>query len=129
MASAFALLSTLPIRRWRPVSICSGKPLKKSFDRKVILIFVAIVLDAVATVWLMAQGLGEANPIMSWLAGLVSPVGMAIVKIVWSAGLLFMLMRLEEFKRYIDYLIIGYFLLYAGGWLVQFIMEATKWTP
>jgi len=108
------------------VSVCSKRPLKKSFDRKVILIFIAIVLDAVVTVWLMAQGLGEANPIMAWVVGLVSPVGMAIVKILWSLALLLALMRRKEFKEYVDYLIIGYFLLYAGGWCTQFIMEIIR---
>ena len=110
------------------MSVCSKKPLKKSFNRKVLLIFIAIVLDAVVTVWLMAQGFEEANPIMSWVVNLISPVGMAIGKITWSLALLLMLMRREEFKKYIDHLIIGYFLLYAGGWCIQFIMEAIKWT-
>jgi len=105
------------------VSVCSKKPLRKSSSRKVLFIFIAIVLDAVVTVWLMAQGFGEANPIMSWLAGLVSPSGMAIAKILWSMLLLCMLMRLKEFNKYIDHLIIGYFLLYAGGWWLQFAME------
>ena len=108
------------------MSICSKRPLKKSFDRKILLIFTAIVLDSVVTVWLMAQGLGEANPIMNWVAEVSSPPAMAAAKIVWSAFLLFALIRLEEFKKYLDYLIISYFLLYAGGWAVQFVMEITR---
>ena len=109
------------------MSICSGKPLESSFSRKVLLIFTAIVLDAVATVWLMAQGFGEVNPIMNWVIAHWSISGMAIVKILWSLVLMAFILQWEEFKKYIDYLIIAYFLLYTGGWAVQFIMEA-KWT-
>jgi hypothetical protein len=94
-----------------------------SFDRKVLLIYVAIVLDAVVTVWLMSQGFGEANPIMNWVVKRWSISGMAIAKILWSLFLMASLLQLKEFKRYIDYLIIGYFLLYAGGWAIQLIIN------
>ena len=100
--------------------------LRNSFERKVFLVYTAIVLDAVATVWLITQGFGEANPIMNWVVDLASPAGMAVGKILWSLALLLILIRKEEFKRYIDYLIIGYFLLYIGGWLIQLIMEIIR---
>jgi hypothetical protein len=97
--------------------------LANSFDRKVLLIYTAIVLDAVATVWLITQGFGEANPVMNWVIKHWSISGMAIAKILWSLFLMGFVLRWKEFKRYIDYLIIGYFLLYVGGWLIQLIME------
>jgi len=100
-------------------------PLRKSFDRKVLLIFIAITTDAVITVWLMTQGFGEVNPIMNWVAENWSVSGMAIAKILWSLVLIAFILRWKEFRKYIDYLIFGYFLLYVGGWLVQLIMEVS----
>lgn len=97
--------------------------LRESFNRKVLLIFIAIVLDAVVTVYLMVKGFGEANPAMAWVAAVTSPSGMAVAKIIWSMILLFMLTKREEFRKYIDYLIVCYFLLYTGGWWIQLLME------
>lgn len=104
--------------------------LRNSFDRKVILIFTAIVLDAVATVWLMCIGFEEANPVMAWVAKNWDPSGMAIAKILWSLILMSIIMLRQEFRKYIDLLVIGYFILYTGGWWAQFVWEAIRtWTP
>jgi len=100
--------------------------LKNSFNRKVLFIFTVIVLDAVTTVWLMAQGLGEVNPAMMWVVNHWSVSGMAITKILWSLVLLAFVLELPEFKKYTNHLIIGYFLLYIGGWLIQLIMEIIR---
>ena len=103
--------------------------LRRSFDRKIILIFTAIVLDAVSTTWLMYQGYGEANPIMNLVAKQWSPAGMAITKIIWSLALLSVILNYREFHKYVNHLIIGYFVLYAGGWSAQFIWEVMRtWT-
>lgn len=103
--------------------------LRRSFDRKVILIFSAIVLDAVATVWLMCIGFEEANPAMAWVAKHWDPSGMAITKILWSLVLMSIITVRQEFRKYINLLVIGYFMLYAGGSVLPFIWEAIiKWT-
>ena len=104
--------------------------LRNSFDRKVILIFSAIVLDAVATVWLMAIGFEEANPAMAWIAKQWDPSFMAIFKITWSLILMAAIMLRREFHKYVDFLVIGYFVLYTGGWWAQLIWEVLRtWTP
>ena len=99
----------------------------RSFSLKVVLIFTVIVVDAVATVWLMCQGFGELNPLMHWLAERWSIGGMAIFKIMWSLALMIWLVGVRPFRKYIDWLIIGYFVLYAGGWLIQWT-EELGWT-
>jgi hypothetical protein len=87
------------------------------------------VLDAVVTVWLMHQGFGEANPVLAWMAKEWSIPGMAIVKIAWSFVLLVWLVTRPQFHKYVNYLIIGYFVLYTGGWWAQFLWEARRiWT-
>ena len=105
------------------VSTYYSKLSKIHFNKKILAIFIFIVLDAVVTVWLMAKGFGEANPVMAWVVSVTSPSGMAVGKIIWSMILIFMLLKREEFRKYIDYLIICYFFLYAGGWWMQFILE------
>jgi hypothetical protein len=71
----------------------------------------------------MCQGYGEANPLMAWIAEAWSIPGMAIFKITWSLALMIFLLGLRPFHKFIDVLIVGYFVLYAGGWGVQFLME------
>jgi hypothetical protein len=105
-----------------------SETLLSTFNRKVLLIFIAIVLDAVATVYLMYQGYGEANPVMDWIANMSSPVMMAITKIVWSLLLLLVIVNREEFRKYINHLIIAYFVIYTGGWWAQFTWEVLRWT-
>ncbi len=103
-------------------------PSEKLFKRKVLSVFTFIVLDAVATVWLLSIGFGEANPIMNLVVQISSSVCMAVVKIVWSLSLLVMIVKVNEFKEYINYLIISYIVVYAGSWLYQILWEAHKWT-
>jgi len=101
--------------------------LTRSFDRKVLLIFSAIVLDALATMWLMlVYGYGEVNPALNWVAENWSPSGMAIAKIAWSLALMSIVMIRKEFHKYIDYLVIGYFILYTFGWASQLIWEVIR---
>ena len=102
--------------------------LRNSFDRKVILIWLAIVFDAVATVWLMCQGFGEVNPALQWVADNCGIPGLAIAKIAWSMILLSWLITRKQFNKYVDHLIIAYFVLYTGGWWAQFVWEAIRWT-
>jgi len=99
------------------------------FSCKVILIFTVIVLDAVATVYLMAHGYGEVNPVMGWVAEASSPSMMAVSKIAWSLALLGLLLGLKEFRRLIDYLIVGYAALYSTGWSAQLIWEVLRNGP
>jgi len=110
------------------VSTYYSKLSRIPFNKKILAIFIFIVIDAVTTVWLMMHGHGEANPIMAWVVSMTSPSSMAVGKIIWSMILIFMLLKREEFRKYIDYLIICYFFLYAGGWWIQLILEAFKWT-
>ena len=110
------------------MSLFSRRQLPRSFNRKVILIWIAIVFDAVATVWLMCQGYGEVNPALAWVAAKHGIPALAIVKITWSLILLSWLVLRKDFHKYINYLIIGYFVLYTAGWWAQFIWEAFRWT-
>lgn len=96
------------------------------FNRKVILFFLAVILDAILTVYLMTKGFGEANPIMNSLANMFSSTHMAIFKIIWTLILLMFIVNTKEFRKYINYLIIGYAIMYFGGWLVQIIWEIIR---
>lgn len=120
------LLSIWP--RLCPNEIHRGFIIMDKTDLKILAVFIMVVLDAVATVWLMTLGWEEANPALAWVAENWSISGMAITKILWTLVLMAFALQWQEFRKYVNYLIVGYVVLYTGGWWFQFAWEAIRWT-
>jgi hypothetical protein len=95
-----------------------------SVEKKVLLLFIIVLIDSLATVYLISSGLvySELNPIFEWIRLRSDVTFMIMVKIALSLFLLITIIKNKYLDKHINWAIPAYLFILFGGVAIQLII-------
>jgi hypothetical protein len=95
-----------------------------SVEKKVLLLFIIVLIDSLATVYLISSGLvySELNPIFEWIRLRSDVTFMIMVKIALSLFLLIAIIKNKYLDKHINWAIPAYLFILFGGVAIQLII-------